>query len=144
MAYNIKLEAFEGPLDLLLHLIKKNQVNIYDIPITMIADQYLEYLEVMKALNLNLAGEFLALATTLLHIKSKMLLPTVEEEEEGEEQEDPRDFSGVGFVSAIHPTSYHLIGTQTIHTSDTSLVAGAGTLQGPHQGVAGREQTATA
>lgn len=91
MAYNIKLEAFEGPLDLLLHLIKKNQVNIYDIPITMIADQYLEYLEVMKALNLNLAGEFLVLATTLLHIKSKMLLPTVEEEEEGEEQEDPRD-----------------------------------------------------
>lgn len=91
---NVKLEIFEGPLDLLLHLIKKNEINIYDIPITLITQQYLEYLEMMKNLNLDIAGEFLLMAATLLHIKSKMLLPPVEAEEgEGEEEEpieDPR------------------------------------------------------
>jgi segregation and condensation protein A len=94
MTYNIKLEAFEGPLDLLLHLIKKNEVNIYDIPIALITDQYLEYLRLMKALNLDLAGEFLVLAATLLQIKSKTLLPSPEEGEEidgEEEQDNPRD-----------------------------------------------------
>jgi len=90
---NVKLEIFEGPLDLLLHLIKKNEINIYDIPITLITQQYLEYLEMMKNLNLDIAGEFLLMAATLLHIKSKMLLPPAESaEEEGEEEaaEDPR------------------------------------------------------
>ena len=90
---NVKLEIFEGPLDLLLHLIKKNEINIYDIPITLITQQYLEYLEMMKNLNLDVAGEFLLMAATLLHIKSKMLLPPAESaEEEGEEEaaEDPR------------------------------------------------------
>jgi segregation and condensation protein A len=91
---NVKLEVFEGPLDLLLHLIKKNEIDIYDIPISVITQQYLEYLEMMKSLNLDIAGEFLLMAATLLHIKSKMLLPPSEEEqaEEGEEgiAEDPR------------------------------------------------------
>ena len=84
--YEVKLEIFQGPLDLLLHLIRKNEVDIFDIPIATIADQYLEYLDMMKALNINVAGDFLVMASTLLHIKSKLLLPHVEEDEE----EDPR------------------------------------------------------
>jgi len=76
----VKLEVFEGPLDLLLHLIKKNEIDIYDIPITIITQQYLDYLEMMKSLNLDIAGEFLLMAATLLHIKSKMLLPPSEDE----------------------------------------------------------------
>ena len=88
----VKLETFEGPMDLLLYLIKKNEIDIYDIPISVITQQYLEYLEIMKNLNLDIAGEFLLMAATLLHIKSKMLLPPSEQEEgEGEkEEEDPR------------------------------------------------------
>lgn len=86
MTYEVKLEIFEGPLDLLLHLIRKNEVDIFDIPIAVVTDQYLEYLEIMKALNITMAGDFLVMAATLLHIKSKMLLPGTEEEEE----EDPR------------------------------------------------------
>ncbi len=86
----IKLEIFEGPLDLLLHLIKKNEVDIYDIPIAAITEQYLEYIEMMKELNLDVAGEFLLMAATLIHIKSKMLLPVSEEITEEEEGEDPR------------------------------------------------------
>jgi segregation and condensation protein A len=88
----VRLETFEGPLDLLLFLIKKNEIDIYDIPIAVIAQQYLEYLEMMKNLNLDVVGEFLLMAATLLHIKSKMLLPPPEEEGgEGErEEEDPR------------------------------------------------------
>ncbi|MBL7069636.1 MAG: segregation/condensation protein A [Candidatus Omnitrophica bacterium] len=89
MSYKIKLEVFEGPLDLLLHLIKKEEIDIYDIPIAMITQQYLEYLEFMKLLDLNIAGEFLVMAATLMHIKSKMLLPQPQMEEEAEE-EDPR------------------------------------------------------
>jgi segregation and condensation protein A len=89
-AYTVRLEMFEGPLDLLLHLIKKNRLNISDIPIALITEQYLEYLKLMKVLNLDVAGEFLLMAATLLHIKSKMLLP-VSSGEEGEETEtDPR------------------------------------------------------
>jgi segregation and condensation protein A len=87
MDYEVKLEIFEGPLDLLLHLIHKNEVDIFDIPIATITDQYLEYLDMMKALNINLAGDFLIMASTLIHIKSRMLLPELKEE--GEE-EDPR------------------------------------------------------
>jgi len=89
----VKLEIFEGPLDLLLHLIKKNEIDIYNIPIAHITQQYLSYLEIMKSLNLDVAGEFLLMAATLLHIKSKMLLPSSEEENgegEKEEEEDPR------------------------------------------------------
>ena len=87
MDYQVKLEMFEGPLDLLLHLIHKNEVDIFDIPIATIADQYLEYLDLMKALEMGIAGDFLVMASTLLHIKSKMLLPGPFE---GEEEEDPR------------------------------------------------------
>ena len=88
--YSIKLPLFEGPLDLLLHLIKKNEVDIYDIPVLMIADQYVEYIELMKELNLEVAGEFLVMAATLAQIKSRMLLPPKEGEGEGEGGVDPR------------------------------------------------------
>lgn len=84
-----KLPVFEGPLDLLLHLIKDNKIDIYDIPILQITHQYMEYLELMKELNLEIAGEFLVIAATLIHIKSRMLLPPDEEEIE-EPAEDPR------------------------------------------------------
>lgn len=90
MSYKIKLPVFEGPLDLLLYLIKKEEINIYDIPIAKITDQYLEYLEVMKAIELNIAGEFLLMAATLMHIKSKMLLPKDEKTEDELIEEDPR------------------------------------------------------
>ncbi len=86
---HFKLAVFEGPLDLLLHLIKENKIDIYDIPIALITKQYLEYLELMKELNLEIAGEFLVMAATLIHIKSKMLLPKDEEQKE-EVLEDPR------------------------------------------------------
>jgi segregation and condensation protein A len=86
--YEVRLEnIFEGPMDLLFYLIKKNEVDIYDIPIAIITDQYLEYLELMKSLNIDFAGDFLVMAATLAQIKSKMLLPVHEEEEE---LEDPR------------------------------------------------------
>jgi segregation and condensation protein A len=85
--YEVKLEMFEGPLDLLLHLIRKNEVDIFDIPIATITDQYLEYLDMMKSFNIEVAGNFLLMASTLIHIKSKMLLP---EYGEDEEEEDPR------------------------------------------------------
>ena len=68
-AYSVKLDSFEGPLDLLIHLIKKNEVNIYDIPIALITRQYLDYVEVMQELNLDTVGEFLVMAATLIHIK---------------------------------------------------------------------------
>src|SRR5438128_12362611 len=91
-AVPVRLEAFEGPLDLLLHLIKKNEVNIYDIPIALITAQYLDTIHLMQELDLDVAGEFLVMAATLIHIKSKMLLPRPETAAgvEGEE-EDPRD-----------------------------------------------------
>jgi len=91
LPYHVRLEHFEGPLDLLLHLIKKNQVNIYDIPIAMITQQYLGYLSMMKSLNLAVAGEFLVMAATLAQIKSRMLLPTDETEGDEEEGPDPRE-----------------------------------------------------
>jgi segregation and condensation protein A len=90
-SYRIRLDEFEGPLDLLLHLIKKNEVNIYDIPIAVITKQYLDYISMMKSLNLAVAGEFLVMAATLIHIKSRMLLPVEPDAgEEDETGEDPR------------------------------------------------------
>lgn len=89
MSYKIKLEIFEGPLDLLLYLVKKDHLNIYDIPIAQVTEQYLQYLNLMQLLDLNIAGEFLVMAATLMQIKSKMLLP-VEESTKIEEEEDPR------------------------------------------------------
>jgi len=91
LPYQVRIENFEGPLDLLLHLIKKNEINIYDIPVAMIAQQYLEYLEAMEELNLNVAGDFLVMAATLLQIKSKMLLPVDETVDDEEEGPDPRE-----------------------------------------------------
>jgi segregation and condensation protein A len=83
----VHLEVFEGPLDLLLHLVRDQKLDIHDIPIARITEQYLAYLDVMKALNLDLAGEFLVMASTLLYIKSKSLLPR--HEDEAMEEEDP-------------------------------------------------------
>jgi segregation and condensation protein A len=88
--YTFRLEGFEGPLDLLLHLIQKNELDIFNIPIALITEQYLEYLQLMKVLNLDNAGEYLLMASTLLHIKSRMLLPLSSEGEKEEEEEDPR------------------------------------------------------
>ena len=85
MEYGIKLEMFEGPMDLLLHLIQKSDLDIYDIPISKITSEYVAYIDMMKNLNLEVAGDFLVMATTLMKIKAKMLLPTHEDEESGED-----------------------------------------------------------
>ena len=91
-AFAVRLEQFEGPLDLLLHLIKKHELNIHDIPIALITQQYLDALELMQELNLDIAGDYLVMAATLIHIKSKMLLPRPETAAAVEgEDEDPRD-----------------------------------------------------
>ena len=87
MELTVKLQVFEGPLDLLLHLLEKNKVNIYDIPIVEIANQYMEYIAEMRRQDLNVMSEFLVMAATLLDIKSKMLLPAKESEDD---EEDPR------------------------------------------------------
>ena len=88
---SFKIDVFEGPLDLLLHLISKNKVSICDIPISMITDQYFAYIELMQQLDMEIGGEFLVMASQLLYIKSKMLLPSDDEEEE-----DIRSGGGVG------------------------------------------------
>jgi segregation and condensation protein A len=90
VSYAVRLDNFEGPLDLLLHLIKKHEMDIYDIPIAEITAQYLATLDAMQSLNLDVAGEFLVMAATLLQIKSRLLLPQPEEEAAEEEEEDPR------------------------------------------------------
>jgi segregation and condensation protein A len=87
-SYQVHVEdIFDGPMELLVHLVKKHELDIYDIPIAMITKQYMEYLSMMKALNIDVAGNFLVLAATLAHIKSQMMLPV---SEEGDEEEDPR------------------------------------------------------
>jgi segregation and condensation protein A len=89
--YKVMLDVFEGPLDLLLYLIKKDEVDIYDIPIGRITDQYMEYLKLMQVLDLNIAGDFIVMSATLMLIKSRMLLPVEERKEMDEEdEEDPR------------------------------------------------------
>jgi segregation and condensation protein A len=88
---HVQLEIFEGPLDLLLHLIKKNEVSITDIPIATITEQYLAALDLMQTLSLDVAGEFLVMAATLIHIKSRMLLPAGDDEADEDEGVDPRD-----------------------------------------------------
>ena len=90
MAYQVRLEHFEGPLDLLLYLIREHEVDIYDIPISLVTQQYLQYLELLKLLDLEVGSEYLLMAATLLRIKSKMLLPRRPEEEE-DEAADPRE-----------------------------------------------------
>lgn len=90
--YQIQLPVFEGPLDLLLHLIRKHEIDIFDIPVALILDKYLAYLQWMRVLDIDIASEFLVMASTLIHIKSRMLLPPDEVEgEEEEEEEDPRE-----------------------------------------------------
>ncbi len=91
MTYKVKLEIFEGPLDLLLFLIKKDEINIHDIPISKITDQYLEYLDLMQMLDLNIAGEFLVMAATLMHIKSRLLLPQDDLSQADQQELDPRE-----------------------------------------------------
>lgn len=90
MEYAVKIDAFEGPLDLLLHLIKESKVDIWDIKIVDITDQYLNYIKNMESLNLNIASEYLVMASELMEMKSKMLLPRYQEENE-EEELDPRE-----------------------------------------------------
>ena len=89
-AYPVRLQNFEGPLDLLLHLIKKHEVDIYDIPIALVTHQYLEYIDLMQEMNLDVAGEFLVMAATLIHIKSRTLLPRPDPAQDDPE-EDPRE-----------------------------------------------------
>lgn len=91
LPYQVRLDTFEGPLDLLLHLIKKNEINIYDIPIALITRQYLEYLSLMTSLNLSVAGDFVVMAATLVQIKSRMLLPLDETGVEEDDGPDPRE-----------------------------------------------------
>lgn len=88
--YHVRLEVFEGPLDLLLYLIKRDELDIYNIPIEHVTRQYMQYLEAMQMLDLNIAGEFLVMAATLMMIKSRMLLPVEERPELEPEEEDPR------------------------------------------------------
>lgn len=90
MTYQVELEIFKGPLELLLHLIKKHEMDIYDIPIAEITSQYLAALDAMKSLNLDIAGEFLVMASTLVHIKSRMLLPLDPDPDPEEDEVDPR------------------------------------------------------
>jgi segregation and condensation protein A len=91
-AYQVKLDSFEGPLDLLLHLIRKHEVNIYDIPIAVITEQYLGYIKLMEEMDLDVAGEFLVMAATLIHIKSRTLLPRPDPaQDDTEAEEDPRE-----------------------------------------------------
>lgn len=88
---NLKLKTFEGPFELLIHLIEKNKINLYDIQIAELTDQYLDYLQAMRNFDMEIASEFLVMASTLLHIKSKMLLPVSKDTEEEEEEVDPRE-----------------------------------------------------
>ena len=90
MTYQVKLDTFEGPLDLLLHLIRENRMDLLDIPIALITEQYLAYVRMMEELDLAVAGEFLVMAATLVHLKSRMLLPPEETAEGEEPPEDPR------------------------------------------------------
>lgn len=89
--YRISLKTYEGPMDLLIDLIKKNEIDIYDIPIHIITEQFLEYIEEANKINLELTSEFIVMASTLIEIKSKMLLPKIEIIEEEIEEEDPRN-----------------------------------------------------
>ena len=88
--YKVKLDAFEGPMDLLMHLIEKNKIDIYDIPIASLTQQYMDYLDRFKEFNMEIASEFLVMAATLLQIKSRMMLPKPPKEEDEDEEEDPR------------------------------------------------------
>lgn len=122
--YKVQLEnIFEGPMDLLVHLIKKNELDIYDIPIAMVTEQYLQYLEWMKIMNIDFAGDFIVMASTLTQIKSRMLLPASADEEE---EDDPRQeiikplIEYLQMKSAAEQLSErHLLGEETfVRSSD--------------------------
>src|SRR5699024_467882 len=89
--YKVKLDTFEGPLDLLLHLIHELEIDIYDIPVAEITNQYMHYIHTMQQINLNIASEYLVMAASLLEMKSAMLLPKMTLEYEDEYEEDPRE-----------------------------------------------------
>jgi len=91
MEYKVKIDEFEGPLDLLLHLIKESNIDIYDIKISEITEQYLNYIKAMESLNLSIASEYLVMAAELLEMKSKLLLPAKKEEASDEFEEDPQE-----------------------------------------------------
>ena len=116
--YHVRLPDFDGPLDLLLHLVRKNEFDIYDLPIAEITQQYQELLELMKELNLNVAGEFIFMAATLIHIKSKMLLP-IHDEDEAEDDDPRQELTGplLEYLqmksAAENLASRHLLGTDT-------------------------------
>ena len=101
MELTVKLQVFEGPLDLLLHLLEKNKVNIYDIPIVEITNQYMEYIAEMKRNDLNVMSEFLVMAATLIDIKSRMLLPKKESEEEGGGRSEGRTCTAAAGVQDV-------------------------------------------
>lgn len=95
MAYNVKIDVFEGPFDLLLHLVRQNEMDIYDIQIASITDQYLSYIKEMEKLDLKLAGEFLVMAATLINLKSRTLMPPLQPDQEPEEQEPEEEFGNI-------------------------------------------------
>jgi hypothetical protein len=102
--YKVKLEVFEGPLDLLLYLIKKDEIDIYDIPIERITRQYLEYLDAFKVLDIDIAGDFVVMAANLIYIKSRSLLPVHQQPpDEMAEEEDPDPRGGPGKSLRAHP-----------------------------------------
>ena len=131
MDMTVKLQVFEGPLDLLLHLLEKNKVNIYDIPIVEITNQYMEYIAEMKRQDLNVMSEFLVMAATLIDIKSKMLLPAKESEGD-EEAEDPRAELVCGCFSAIDElndecaAAYHVDPSRVYYDAEKMAEAEAG------------------
>ena len=90
-AFRIEMASFEGPLDLLLHLIRKHELDILDLPVAFVTERYLEYLKLMREINLDVASEYLLMAATLAHIKSRELLPPSEDEQAAAEEEEQRD-----------------------------------------------------
>ena len=133
-AYAVKLENFEGPLDLLIHLIKQNELNIYDIPIALITGQYLEYLDLMQELNLDVAGEFVVMAATLIHIKSRMLLPRPDPGQEDPE-EDPRE----ALVRRLLEHQKYKAAAELLHERETLREAQWLRPDGPVAAIAGDE-----
>ena len=133
-SYPVKLENFEGPLDLLIHLIKKNEVSIYDIPIALITTQYLECLDLMTELNLEVAGEFLVMAATLIHIKSRMLLPRPDPGQDDPE-EDPREL----LVRRLLEHQKYRSAAEMLHERETLREAQWGRPDGRVAAIAGEE-----
>ena len=134
MAYEIRIENFEGPLDLLLHLIKKNEMDIYNIQVAEITRQYLEILDTMQVLNLDVAGEFLLMAATLLHIKSRFLLPLSVDDDLDEEELDPRaelvrrlleyqKYKAAGETLDLRPQLSREIFARKFHSPDLTALA---------------------